>query len=528
MLDERPDGRFQAIEARVNLVHALRDLAHIAAGSGVGKLRHAGHVLQRGGERARSFTDGLGGAGEGRLHRLERAFGGLVFQLEGHGLAFAFAQRREVAVGRLAPLRHHVLQMVGHGAIVAQGGDGRSVALASVHRGAAERLRRCVDWHRMKMDEVVENVRQVGEQFAGQRRERQQRRHLDPADFELLREAGFPLVAVPVAAGGCYQDAAHSMRGICEALRLLARRDSSVALVASMHPAVIAITGWLDTTEPAPPEFAAAWEAQRRWVFETAREGHFWGTLTSEPGSGGDLLRTKATARADATVGELGYRLSGVKHFGSGSGVTSFIITTALPEGSEQPDWFHIDMRGRPWDGTAGVKLTVPWDGQGMTATQSHAMDLVDAPATRAAWPDFATKAKAVRHLGGVTLFAAVITGIVQVAMDTARAQLAPRQASLRAYEQVEWTRAEIECWLIEQAYEGMLRAIEQDAGRRVLTGKVAIAELAESCLARVSKVVGGGAYSRSAPYGYWYEDVRALGFLRPPWGLSFDQLRAE
>ena len=72
-----------------------------------------------------------------------------------------------------------------------------------------------------------------------------------------------------------------------------------------------------------------------------------------------------------------------------------------------------------------------------------------------------------------------------------------------------------------------MLRAMEQDKDRRLsaVQAKTAIAELAESVLRRISKVIGGGAFSRSSPFGYWYEDVRALGFLRPPWGLSYDQL---
>jgi transcriptional regulator with XRE-family HTH domain len=35
----------------------------------------------------------------------------------------------------------------------------------------------------------------------------------------------------------------------------------------------------------------------------------------------------------------------------------------------------------------------------------------------------------------------------------------------------------------------------------------------------------GGGAYSRHSPYGFWLEDVPALGFLRPPWGMAADLL---
>jgi hypothetical protein len=42
---------------------------------------------------------------------------------------------------------------------------------------------------------------------------------------------------------------------------------------------------------------------------------------------------------------------------------------------------------------------------------------------------------------------------------------------------------------------------------------------------ARLCKVLGGGTFHRASPFGSYFEDVRALGFLRPPWGLAFDQL---
>lgn len=377
----------------------------------------------------------------------------------------------------------------------------------------------------MEITDVVRRLEDVAAGFARERRDRQLRRHLERTDFDAIRDAGFLLVPVPRAHGGLYVDARSSMRPICECLRVLAHGDSSVALVGSMHPAVLAIVGWMEASQEPPAAFAQAWEEQRAWVFETARDGHFWGTVTSEPGSGGDLLRTKATA-VRIPGGGFDYRLSGAKHFGSGTGMTSYVITTAVPEGEPEPDWFAMDFRDNPFDGTQGAKITVPWDGQGMTATQSHAMDLLEAPAVRAAWPGFAVKSKAVRHLGGPALFAAVVTGIVEVAMETARAQLKPRRDAMRAFEQVEWTRAETEAWLIGQGYEGMLRAIETDGARNILLGKLAISELAESCLARVSKVIGGGAYSRTSPWPHWYEDVRALGFLRPPWALAYDQAR--
>lgn len=57
------------------------------------------------------------------------------------------------------------------------------------------------------------------------------------------------------------------------------------------------------------------------------------------------------------------------------------------------------------------------------------------------------------------------------------------------------------------------------------LCAKEAVSELAEATLARLSRVIGGGAFSRRSPFAHWYEDVRALGFLRPPWGLAYDNL---
>jgi hypothetical protein len=37
--------------------------------------------------------------------------------------------------------------------------------------------------------------------------------------------------------------------------------------------------------------------------------------------------------------------------------------------------------------------------------------------------------------------------------------------------------------------------------------------------------VIGGGTFHRRSPLGHWFEDVRALGFLRPPWGLAYDRM---
>ena len=59
------------------------------------------------------------------------------------------------------------------------------------------------------------------------------------------------------------------------------------------------------------------------------------------------------------------------------------MITVAVTEGEEEPDMFFMDMKGIPWDGSAGATLIAAWDGGGMTAMQSHALNFQDFPATR-------------------------------------------------------------------------------------------------------------------------------------------------
>ena len=90
-----------------------------------------------------------------------------------------------------------------------------------------------------------------------------------------------------------------------------------------------------------------------------------------------------------------------------------------------------------PLDGSDGITLVAPWDGHGMAATQSHALSFDGARAVRFAWPGH------LRDLIGNagpffgTLFTAIVLGIVEEAVDTARQQLAPKAEDIRAYERV-------------------------------------------------------------------------------------------
>ena len=378
---------------------------------------------------------------------------------------------------------------------------------------------------------VASAIAELATAWKADRGARQTRRHLEQPDFDGLRDAGYLQLVVPERMGGLWRSVPESTRGIAEILRSLGSADPSVALVASIHPAVIGF--WLAPADPGRP----AWTEQLEAVCGPARDGFQWGTITSEPGSGGDISRTKAAARSASPAGEgalpgQAYRISGDKHFGSGSGVTSFMITTAVPDDDGTPAIFTLDVRDRPWDGSAGLKLVAEWDGAGMAATQSHAMRLEDCPAVRMAWEGPIEEITLAAGPLVTNLFTAVVLGILDEAVATARAQLQPKAEGLRAYEQVEWARAELDHWMAVQAFEGSLRAVESgDPMRGLYAGiraKQGVAELAESCLARITRVIGGGSFARRSPFASWYEDVRALGFLRPPWGLAYDNLYAS
>lgn len=372
----------------------------------------------------------------------------------------------------------------------------------------------------------------IADAWRSQRTERLRRRHLEQADFERLRASGLTLLPVLAEQGGGWVDARSSTAAMCRALRALAAADPSPALVSAMHPAVLVF--WMASPDP-----STTWQDQRHAVSATAAAGAQWGTVTSEPGSGGDIARTRTRAVTapdgllpDVDVPGRRYLLSGDKHFGSGTGVCSYMLTTAVPEGESEPAAFFLDTRALAAGGhVPGLSIAREWDGVGMAATQSHAVQLDRCPAVRLEWPG---------EVGGLTLnvaainaalFTSVVLGIVDEAMSEARQHLAPRSDSMRTYERAEWTRADCDYWLACQAYDGLLRTIETgDAHQSLRAGlrcKATVAELAEQTLLRITRVLGGGTFSSSSPFSAWCQDVRALGFLRPPWGLAHEGLFA-
>jgi hypothetical protein len=78
--------------------------------------------------------------------------------------------------------------------------------------------------------------------------------------------------------------------------------------------------------------------------------------------------------------------------------------------------------------------------------------------------------------------------------------------------------------WLVRQAYESLLHAIEADVDvvKTARLAKPSDATLAESVLMRLCRVMGGGSYSRSSPFGHSRMSARsASSGRRGAWPMT-------
>lgn len=378
----------------------------------------------------------------------------------------------------------------------------------------------------MNFVQLEQNIDALATTWLPQRPERMARRALDPADFAAMADAGMGLVGVHKDFGGLWDPAAQPERVIAGLLRKLATVDPSLALVTAMHPTVL--LNWIndtdDTTQDLPPP---GWADQRAFVFEQVRGGAWFGTISSEPGTGGDFLATRA--KALPKVNSSGWEITGDKYMGSGSGVTSFMMTTARREGAELPDIYLLDMRAIPWDGSQGLNLVREWDGAGMAATQSHAFRFDGVPIMPHALGEEAVKRLPQNSTVIGYLFTSVFMGILDAAHDEAKRILGGKIGRLSAFEKTRWMEGCNAIWLANQAFEGMARALEKPGSRLdILHGKLAVADLAEKALGSLAHAMGGTSLSRSSPFAQWQQDIRALGHLRPPRPLTYDKLLEE
>ena len=221
--------------------------------------------------------------------------------------------------------------------------------------------------------DLDKSIDEIAAQWRSERAERQARRHLDRQDFDLLRDAGLLKLAVPESAGGSWQTAASSARRVCEIYRRLASADPSVALVSTMHPTVHRVLARDLGSIAAGLGGAATGGLRQRRGRRAVGNDHV---------GAGERRRHRphasdghAASTREPFLPGRSYAVTGDKHFGSGFGITDRMITTAIPEGESDPTIFVLDVRDRPWDGSAGLTLDrrVGRHGDGGDAEPRHA-----------------------------------------------------------------------------------------------------------------------------------------------------------
>ena len=360
---------------------------------------------------------------------------------------------------------------------------------------------------------VIGAAKSIADRWRPEQAERQARRNLDRADFAALSEGRLWATVCQRRWAGC--GAMRRPRCVRCATRCADRRRGFVGGAgAAMHPSVIAF--WLANPSPEDDD----WISQRDAVFASAAAGEQWGTITSEPGSGGDIAPNpgrRHTGRRCSTSSRAPLRSPATSTSGAASGVTDRMMTTAVPEGETDPTIFVLDVPRPAVGRQRGLHpdRRVGRHGHGRDPEPRDAARR--RPAVRLAWNG---QLDAIIRAAGPFVADAVHRGDPRRARRgdrTVAGAAAPRRPSdLRAYEQVEWA-ARGAGPLGRGA--GVRRRAAGDRGRRsgralhaALRGQGGGRRARRGALRRLTRVLGGGTFSRRSPFAHWFEDVRALG----------------
>lgn len=76
-----------------------------------------------------------------------------------------------------------------------------------------------------------------------------------------------------------------------------------------------------------------------------------------------------------------------------------------------------MQNKDEPWDGLTGFKMTVEWDGIGMSSTQSHAFRFDNFRANKTVFKEVLSKVAPISSQISNMLFAGVVLGVADNAM---------------------------------------------------------------------------------------------------------------
>lgn len=324
------------------------------------------------------------------------------------------------------------------------------------------------------------------------------------ANLDLLIDAGFLRLNVPREHAGFGE----SLGGAVEALRILAQGSPSAALMLAQHVNVLA--HYLIDPEHVAPEQRAAYAEQRAWAFSEAANGKVFGVANSEPGAAGNVKNSRAEVREG--------RLYGVKSFCSMGTRADYFMAAARAASEEVEYWLVANDR-------ENVHVASPWNAVGMRSSESVSLKFDGAPVVQPLAYKGLIDGVNNRHWSTLS-FTAVFIGIAESLLeDVVKSGGGILQAT-----------GAVDLHLTLQASRSMLRhcvAIEPNPPTGAYRNLVRDTKLfVTRSLAQQASALylaqGGSAYRFDAPFSRKLRDLLAGPALRPPVGVSFDELWAE
>jgi len=322
-----------------------------------------------------------------------------------------------------------------------------------------------------------------------------------------LRLSGLLLLNVPASHGGLGADLSETV----ETLRQLAHSSPSTALMLAMHTSTLA--HYLISDNLVPAQAREGFQHQRAWAFKEVRQGKIFAVANSEPGAGGDLRNSKATVRGT------GDRvLSGMKSFASFGANAHYFMAAARDENDNVE---YCLVRNDP----KHVQVAAPWSAMGMRSSESVVLRFDSAPVVGLLAYAGLMDGVNQRHWSTLS-FTAIFVGIAESLLEDLVAR------SNTALQQVEC----VEMKLTVEACRSFLRhcvSIEPEPAdseyrRLVRDCKLFVTRSLVRQAAAAFSTQTGAAYSFSSPISRKFRDLLAGPPLRPPVGLSFDELWEE
>ena len=322
-----------------------------------------------------------------------------------------------------------------------------------------------------------------------------------------LRLSGLLLLNVPVSHGGLGADLSETT----ETLRLLAQSSPATALMLAMHTSTLA--HYLVGDALVPAGLRDGFQHQRAWAFKEVRQGKIFAVANSEPGAGGDLKNSKALVHGNSSR-----VLTGTKSFASFGANAHYFMAAARDE-SDKVEYFLV--RNDP----AHVQVAVPWSALGMRSSESVVLRFESAPVVGLlAYPGLLDGVNQ-RHWSTLS-FTAIFVGIAESLLQ----DLVSRSVS--ALQRVEC----VEMRLTIEACRSYLRycvsiepePTDKEYRSRVRDCKLFVTRSLARQAAAAFSTQTGAAYSFSSPISRKFRDLLAGPPLRPPVGLTFDELWDE